>query len=66
MDEVSKKHEWHAYVIMMAKHKCFEKMEAMDKEDTEDLCSTDFQTYKNCAKAIYYLMSIEKAMKEHQ
>lgn len=34
--------EWHSYVLMMAKHKCFEKMEQLDKQDTEDLTDDDF------------------------
>lgn len=64
MQDEMKTHEWHPYVLMMAKHKCLEKMEALDKEDTEDLSNDDFHVYKDCAKAIYYIMSIEKAMKE--
>ncbi len=44
--------EWHSYVLMMAKHKCFEKMEQLDKQDTEDLTDDDFHAYKDCAEAI--------------
>ena len=49
------------YVLCMAKHKCLEKMEAMNREDTDHLSNEDFHVYKDCLKAIYYEMSIEKA-----
>lgn len=54
--------EWHSYVLMMAKHKCFEKMEQLDKQDTEDLTDDDFHTYKDCAEAIKHMLEIEQRM----
>lgn len=54
--------EWHTYVLMMAKHKCFEKMEQLDKVDTEDLNDDDFCAYKNCAEAIKHMLEIEQRM----
>lgn len=61
MNEMKENKDWMHYVLCMAKHKCLEKMEEMNKEDTDHLSDSDFHVYKNCAKAIYYLMSIEKA-----
>lgn len=54
--------EWHSYVLMMAKHKCFEKMEQLDKQDTEDLTDDDFHAYKDCAEAIKHMLEIEQRM----
>lgn len=55
--------DWETYQLMMAKHKCLEKMEAMNKEDTDSLSNEDFKAYKDCAEALYYIISIEKAIK---
>ena len=51
--------KWEESVLMMAKHKMLEKMEELNKE--EHLSGTEVDSYKNAAKALYYLMSIEKA-----
>ena len=48
----------------MAKHKSMEVMERLNKEDSDDLDEDDVEMYKNAAKTIYYIMSIEKAMKQ--
>lgn len=64
MYEMKENKDWMHYVLCMAKHKCLEKMEEMNKEDTDHLSDEDFHVYKNCAKAIYYLMSIEKASEQ--
>lgn len=57
-------HDWKSYVLMMAKHKCLEKMQEMNKQDTDELDDEDFCIYKDCAKTIFYIKSIEEAMKE--
>lgn len=51
--------EWAKSVLDMVKHKMLEKMEELNKE--EYLSDVDVETYKNAAKTIYYLMSIEKS-----
>lgn len=58
---MEQKFDWECHQMMMAKHKCLEKMEDLNKRDTDELSHTDFQTYKNCAKTLYYIMSVEKA-----
>lgn len=52
--------EWEVNVLSMAKHKLLEKMEYLNKE--EFLSDIEIDTYKDCVKALYYIMSIEKAM----
>ena len=51
---------WTESVLMMAKHKMLEKMEELNKDGF--LCGEDCRTYKSCAEALYYIMSIEKAL----
>lgn len=51
--------EWAKSVLTMAKHKMLEKLEELNKE--ECLSDAEVETYKNAAKTIYYLMSIEKS-----
>ena len=51
---------WTESVLMLAKHKMLEKMEELNKEDS--LCGEDCRTYKSCAEALYYIMSVEKAL----
>lgn len=51
--------KWEESVVTLAKHKMLEKMEELNKE--EHLSDTEVHSYKNAAKTIYYLMSIEKA-----
>lgn len=55
-------HKLAATELMMAKHKCFEKMEQLDKQDTEDLTDDDFHAYKDCAEAIKHMLEIEQRM----
>ena len=56
--------KWHDYVLMMAKHKCFEKMEQLDKQDTDNLSNEDFAAYRDCAESIKYLIEIEQKLGE--
>lgn len=56
--------EWTDSIIMMSKHKILEKLEELNKEDC--LSDEDMRTYKSCSEALYYLMSIEKALESRK
>ena len=56
--------QWHENVLSMAKHKSMEVMERLNKEESDDLDWRDVEQYKNAAKTIYYIMSIEKSMRQ--
>lgn len=51
--------EWAKNVLDMVKHKMLEKMEELNKEECSN--NSEVEAYKNAAKTIYYLMSIEKS-----
>lgn len=51
--------EWAKNVLAMSKHKMLEKLEELNKE--EYLSDAEVEAYKNAAKTLYYLMSIEKS-----
>ncbi len=55
----NKSQEWESYVLSMAYHKNLEKLEELNKEDTENLSCSDWQTYHHCAKSLYYLKQIK-------
>lgn len=50
---------WEKEVLTMTKHKLFEALEKLNKEDYQD--EEAVHTYKEALKALYYLMNIEKA-----
>ena len=51
--------KWEDNVFMMSKHKLLEILENLNKEEYHS--PEDVQEYKNALKALYYLLSIEKA-----
>ena len=51
--------KWEDNAFMMAKHKLLEAIEKRNKESYHT--EGDIRAYKNAAKTIYYLMSIEKS-----
>lgn len=53
--------KWEDNVFMMAKHKLLEVIENLNKEAY--ITAEDVIEYKNAIKALYYLLSIEKANK---
>ena len=52
--------EWTDSILMMSKHRIMEKLEELNKE--ECLSSEDMRTYKSSAEALFYIMSVEKAL----
>lgn len=50
---------WEENVFVMAKHKLMEALEKLNKMDYQS--AEDIHTYKEALKALYYLLSIEKA-----
>ena len=53
--------EWTNHQLMMAKHKLFEGLEKLNKQETDALSCEDYRTYKDCLKALYYLQSLAKS-----
>lgn len=52
--------EYEKQVLIKAKHKLLEKVEHLNEESY--LSDEDVECYKNALKAVYYLMSVEKAI----
>lgn len=53
--------KWEEEVMAMSKHKLLEAIEKLNKESYHS--DEDIRKYKDAYKAIYYLLSIEKASK---
>lgn len=53
--------KWEDNVFMMAKHKLLEAIEKLNRQAY--ISEEDTIAYKNAIKALYYLLSIEKANK---
>lgn len=53
--------KWEEEVMAMSKHKLLEAVEKLNKEPYHS--DEDIRKYKDAYKAIYYLLSIEKASK---
>lgn len=53
--------KWEDDVITMSKHKILEAIEKLNKEAYHN--AEDIRKYKDAYKALYYLLSIEKANK---
>ena len=53
--------KWEEEVIDMSKHKILEAVEKLNKEAYHS--AEDIRKYKDAYKALYYLLSIEKANK---
>lgn len=53
--------KWKEEVMAMSKHKLLEAVEKLNKESYHS--AEDIRKYKDAYKAIYYLLSIEKANK---
>ena len=53
--------KWEEEVMAMSKHKLLEAVEKLNKESYRS--AEDIRNYKDAYKAIYYLLSIEKASK---
>lgn len=53
--------KWEEEVIAMSKHKLLEAVEKLNKEAYHS--AEDIRKYKDAYKALYYLLSIEKANK---
>lgn len=53
--------KWEDNVFMMAKHKLLEVIEKLNRQAY--ISEEDTIAYKNAIKALYYLLSIEKANK---
>lgn len=53
--------KWEEEVMTMSKHKLLEAVEKLNKESYHS--AEDIRKYKDAYKAIYYLLSIEKASK---
>lgn len=51
--------KWEDNVFMMAKHKLLEALEKLNKMNYHS--AEDIHEYKEALKALYYLLSIEKA-----
>lgn len=51
--------KWEDNVFMMAKHKLLEAIEYLNNMEYQSM--EDVHTYKEALKALYYLLSIEKA-----
>lgn len=56
--------DWEESVMSMAKHKMLEKMEELNKKDTEDLTHDCVSSYKDAARAIYYILCVEKELQK--
>lgn len=52
--------EWTNHQLMMTKHKLFEGLEKLNKQETDTLSDADYRTYKDCLKALYYLQALCK------
>lgn len=53
--------KWEENIFMLAKHKLLEALEKLNKMSYHS--AEDIQEYKEALKALYYLLSIEKANK---
>lgn len=53
--------KWEDNVFMMAKHKLLEALEKLNKMNYHS--AEDIHEYKKALKALYYLLSIDKANK---
>ena len=51
--------KWEDGVLTLSKHKLLEALEKLNKNTYND--NKDIEAYKNTLKALYYLLSIEKA-----
>ena len=51
--------KWEENVFMMSKHKLLEALEKLNNMDYHS--AEDIREYKDTLKALYYLLSIEKA-----
>lgn len=51
--------KWEENVLTMSKHRLLETLEILNKIEYHD--AEDIRAYKDALKALYYLLSIEKA-----